>query len=442
MIRVRLTGVACLVVAILAVWPRAATAQQARTYTLDEIQQLAAGYYQAVGIARAEVEQARQGQRTASGARLPTITSQGVLTRNVLTASLEFQGFKVDILPAYDYTLTLAAVQPIFMGYRLQKGLRQAELGVAAAQTSLGLTVQDTVLAATRAYYGVLSAQENVEISERALAVAQETLRTATSLYNAGETVETSVLRARLAESDAKREVLVAESTVVMARQQLALLTGLTGDFQLTRPPDARPLETPVEQFVTEGLAARPELKALALQKQMASLEIEKRRSEWYPTVQAQAVYQKRKATFPSSQSASVAVNAAWSIFDGNRRDAAIASARVALREAELQEELVRRQTAEQIRAAHMAMLTLGASVDLLRTQVEIARRNADETGRAYKAGEATDLDVLQANTAASQSERQLALTTFQLAVAVCDLQRAVGTFAADLAPGVTGGHE
>lgn len=442
MIRVRLKGVTCLLVAVLAVWPRAAAAQQARTYTLDEIQQLAAGYYQAVGIARAQVDQARQGQRTASGARLPTIASQGVLTRNVLTASLEFQGFKVDILPAYDYTFTLSAVQPIFMGYRLQKGLRQAELGVAAAQTSLGMTVQDTVLAATRAYYGVLGAQENVEISGRAVAVAQETLRTATSLYNAGETVETSVLRARVAESDARRELLVAENTLVLARQQLALLTGLTGDFQVARPPDARPLETPVEQLVTEGLAVRPELKALALQKQIASLEIEKRRAEWYPTVQAQALYQKRKATFPSSQSASVAVNAAWSIFDGNRRDAAIASARVALREAELQEELVRRQTAEQIRAAHVAMVTLGASVDLLRTQVEIARRNADETGKAYKVGEATDLDVLQANTAAAQSERQLALTTFQLAVAVCDLQRAVGTFAADLAPGVTGGHE
>ena len=442
MIKVRLKHASLILVAALAIWPPVAAGQQARTYTLDDVQRLAATYYQAVGIARAQVEQARQGQRTASGARLPTITSQGVVTRNLVTASLEFEGFKVDILPAYDYTVTLSVVQPIFTRYRLQKGIRQAELGVAAAQTFLGMTVQDTVLAATKAYYGVLSAQENVEISQRAVTVAQETLRTATSLYNAGEAVETSVLRARLAESNAKHELLMAETGFVVARQQLALLTGLTGDFQVTRPPDARPIDTPVEELVTQGLAARPELKALAFQKQIASLEMEKRRGEWYPTVQAQALYQRQKATFPSSQYASVAVNAAWPIFDGHRRDAAVATARVALREAELQEELVRRQAAEQIRVAHVAMLTFGASVDLLRTQVEIARRNADETGKAYKVGEATDLDVLQANTAASQSERQLALTTFQLVLAICDLQRAVGTFAADLAPGATGGHE
>ena len=430
-----------LLVALVAV-PRLAAAQDVKTYALDEVQRLAAGYYQAVGIARAQIEQARQGERLASSARLPMIMSSGVLTRNIITGSLTFEDFKIDILPAYDYTVTLSAVQPLFTGFRLQKGQRQAELAVAAAQTGLGITVQDTVLAATKAFYGVLGAQENVEISRRALVVAQETLRTASSLFNAGETVETSVLRARVAESDAKRELLVAQNALVLARQQLMLLTGLAGDFEMARPPATVAVDTPVNDLVTQGLATRPELKALAFQRQIAGLEIEKRRGEWLPTIQAEAVYQKRKATFPSSQLASVAVNAVWPVFDGGRRGAAVASARFALHETELQEELIRRQTAEQIRAAHVAMQTLGASVDLLRTQVEVARRNADETGKAYKVGEATDLDVLQANTALTQSERHLALTTYQLAVAICDLQRAVGTFAADMAPAVTGGHE
>ncbi len=114
----------------------------------------------------------------------------------------------------------------------------------------------------------------------------------------------------------------------------------------------------------------------------------------------------------------------------------------MALTEVELQEDLVRRQTTEQIRAAYLTMQTLSASVDILKTQVELARRNADETGKAYKAGEATDLDVLQANTALTQSERHLALATYQHEIAICELQRAVGTFATDLVPRAAGGHE
>jgi len=42
---------------------------------------------------------------------------------------------------------------------------------------------------------------------------------------------------------------------------------------------------------------------------------------------------------------------------------------------------------------------------------------------------------VLQSNNALTQSERQLALTSYQFEIAICELQRAVGTFAADLVP-------
>ena len=441
MIKVRPT-LALILLAIALAWPRAGTAQDVKTYTLDEMQRLAASYYQAVGISRAQVEQARQGERAAFGARLPTILSHGVVTRNLVTGSLTFNDIKIDILPAYDYAATLSAIQPIFTGFRLEKGQRQAQLAVDVAMTGERITVQDTVLAATKTYYGILGLQENLEISRRAVTLAQQTLRTAESLYRAGEAVETSVLRARVAESDAKRELLVAENSLIVARQQLMLLTGVTGEYDLTSPPATKPIDTPVEDLIKQGLAVRPELKALALQRQIAGLEIDRQRSQWYPTVEAQAVYQKQKANFPSSQLASVAVNAIWPVFDGGRRGAAVANARLQLTEAGLQEELVRRQTAEQIRAAYIAMQTFNATVELLKSQVDVARRNVDETGKAYQVGEATDLDVLQSNNALTQSERQLAQATFQYEVAICDVQRAVGTFAADLMPRAAGGQE
>jgi OMF family outer membrane factor len=426
----------------LALAPCTLAAQGARTYTLDEVQRLAASYYQEVGISRARAEQARQAERMAFGARLPTIITQGVVTSNVVTASLTFNDYTIDLLPRVDYNLTVSAVQPLFTGFRLEKQQRQAQLGVDIARTGVGISVQDTVLSATRAYYAVLGLQENVEISRRALEVAQQTLRTAESLYRAGEAVETSVLRARVAESDAKRELLVAENTLVLGRHQVMLLTGLTGEFELTRPPTSQRIDTPVEDLIAEGLRTRPELKSLALQRQIAGIEIDKQRSLWYPTVQAQAAYVNQKATFPSSQLGSVAVNAVWPVFDGGRRGAAVATARSQLTESELAEELARRQTAEQIRAAYVAMQTLSASVELLTSQVAVARRNADETGKAYQAGEATDLDVLQSNNALTQSERQLTQATYQYEMAICELQRAIGTFAADLAPQTAGGQE
>ena len=441
MIKVRPT-LALILLALALAWPRAGTAQDVKTYTLDEMQRLAAGYYQAVGIARLQADQARQAERMAFGARLPTVVTQAVLTSNVITASLTFNDIKINLLPALDYNMTVSATQPIFTGFRLEKGQKQAQLAIDVARTGVGITVQDTVLAATKTYYAVLGLQDNVEISQRAVTLTQQTLRTAESLYRAGEAVETSVLRARVAESDARRELLVAQNALVVARHQLMLLTGVTGDFELTRPAATKPIDTPLDDLIAQGLAARPELRALALERQIAGLEIDRQRSQWYPTIEAQGVYLKQKATFPSSQLASVAVNAVWPIFNGGRRGAAVATARLQQSEAALREELVRRQTSEEIRSRYLAMQTLDASVELLKSQVEVARRNADETGKAYQAGEATDLDVLQSNNALTQSERQLAQATYQYEVAICDVQRAVGTFAADLVPGAAGGKE
>ena len=69
----------------------------------------------------------------------------------------------------------------------------------------------------------------------------------------------------------------------------------------------------------------------------------------------------------------------------------------------------------------------------MLTQQVDVARRNADETSRAYKVGEATDLDTLTANDQLARSERDLLDATYSYEVALYELQRAVGTLAPDL---------
>ncbi len=69
----------------------------------------------------------------------------------------------------------------------------------------------DSLLDVTRAYYLVLAIQDNIEITRRSVEVNEETLRTAESLYRAGESVETAVLRARVAHAGAQRELLEAQ---------------------------------------------------------------------------------------------------------------------------------------------------------------------------------------------------------------------------------------
>jgi outer membrane protein TolC len=442
MLKLRSARVFALAALVLVVSASRGHAQAPKTFTLEEVQRLAAGNYELVNVAREQAKQAEDVRRMAGSARLPTAVFQSVYTHNLISAAFDIGGQHIEVLPANDYNLILSVVQPIFTGLRVEKGYQQAKLGVDLATKSLGITAQDVILDATREYYRVLAARDNVEILRRSLAFAEETLRTSESLYKAGEAVETAVLRARVAVSNAKRELLEAENGLVLARQQLALVGGITGDFDVARPAKPRAAGAPLEDLIKQGLATRGELQAATLQQQIAQLEIEKKKGDWLPTVQAEATYLRRKASFPSPSLSSLAINATWTIFNGGRTGAEVANARSALHAAELSRELLRKQTEQQIRSAYLNVETLSASVDMLTAQVEFARRNADATSKAYKVGEATDLDMLESNAALTQSERQLAMTTYTLDVAMYELQRAVGTFAADLVPAAAGGEQ
>jgi len=408
--------------------------QAQTTLSLQDGQQLAVKNYEAVQLAKSGVEQAQLLRKQAFSAVLPNVNVTGTYTRNLVSAEFDIGGgHTIQILPGNDYNFGFNFSQPLYAGLRELRALRQTEANIEAAGVSLGLTVQDTVLGVTRGYYRVIGAAEYVAISKRALELTQATLRTSESLFRAGESVETSVLRSRVAVSNAERQLLDAENTLVLVREQLRIFLGIGGPFDVTRPQPPAPPVGGLDELIKAGLAGRDELRALELQRRIAELEVDKRKGAYLPTVKADGSVTQRRSNFPSSRIGSIAINASWNVFNGFRTGAEVASAETTLRETDLRRDLLRKQLENEIRTAYLRIQTFRANVDTLTAQVDVARRNSDETGRAYKVGEATDLDILTANELLVRSERDLLEATFSYELAMYDLQRAVGTFAADL---------
>lgn len=403
------------------------------TLTLRDAQELAAKSFETVRLAQADVDQAYLLRKQAFSAILPNVSVNGTYTRNLVPAEFEFGGQRITVLPANDYNFGFSFSQPLYAGFRELRALRQTEANIEAAGVLVALNVQDTVLSVTRSYYQVLAAEENVVISTRGLEVAEATLRTAESLYRAGESVETAVLRARVAVGNAERQRLDAGNTLLLAREALRVFLGIDQPFDLARPPPPEaPAET-LDALIGQGLADRPELRALDFQRRIAELEIEKQKGAYLPTVKADGSVTQRRASFPSNRIGSVAINATWNVFNGGRTGAQVAAAEATLRQTELRRALLRKQIENDIRVAFLTIETLRANVGVLTQQVEVARRNAGETARAYAVGEATDLDILTANELVTRSERDLLAATFSYEVAMYELQRAVGTLTPDL---------
>jgi outer membrane protein len=421
---------------------RAAAGQSLRTLTLQEAYRMSLANYQMIETSREHVEQARQTRREARSYLLPFVNTQAVYTRNLVSAELDFEGVKLRILPQNDYNLALVVSQPIFSGQRILTAKKQADIGVDVAGKFYETTAQDSLLDVTQAYYTVLAIQENIDITRRSVEVTAETLRTAESLFRAGESVETAVLRARVAHTDAQRELLEAQNNLEIAKEQLAVLTGIQGDFTVA-PPDRpeRPTGS-LDELIATGFQNRAELQGLDLQEEIANLQIKRQWGQYLPNIRLDGTVIKRRSNFPSDTLGSITLNADWPLFDGYRRASQVAGARSQLREVKLQRDLLLNRVEQQIRTAYLNIDTQAASVDMLEMQVEFARRNAESTQQAFRVGEATDLDILASNETLTRSERQLALATYQLELAIYQLERAIGTFARDTISAAAGGNK
>jgi outer membrane protein TolC len=428
---------------MLLVCPDLAEAQSLTpTYTLQEAYRMALGNYQLIGAMRERVEQARQARRGAKSLLLPAVYNQTILTKNFASAELEFEGQTLKLLPAYDYNIAFVVSQPVFSGQRNLNLKKQADIGVDVAGKSYLTTAQESLLDVARAYYLVLAIQENINITQRSVEVTEETLRTAESLFRAGESVETAVLRARVAHTDAQRELLEARNNFQIAKDQLSVLTGIQGDYEVSRPEKPNRPDASLEELIEMGFQNRPELQGLTLQREIADLQIKRQKGQYFPDITVEGTFVKRRANFPSDTLSSVAVNANWLLFDGFRRASEVAVAKSQMREVDLQRDLLSERIEQQVRAAYLDIETQAASVDMLTQQVEFARKNADSTQKAFRVGEATDLDILASNETLIRSERQFALATYELELAIYELERAIGTFVRDLIPETPGGKE
>jgi outer membrane protein len=357
--------VASLLAAAALACPALADAQVRPTYSLEDVKRLTLANYDALRAQRERTVQASDALRVARSYLLPQIATTATWTENLISAELDFGGQVIRILPPYDYNLAVSLVQPIYSGHRTQNAREQAAIGVDVAARTFEVTALDALLTVTRSFYSVLGAEDNVEITTRSLEFSEETLRTSESLFKAGEAVETAVLRARVSVTDARRQLLEAQNAFVLARQDMALLTGIRGDYDVISPGRPKRLTQPVDELISIGLGAREELQVLAMQKRIAELEIEKQRGYYLPSIDAQASYLQRRANFPSRSLSSVSVNATWSVFNGGRTPAQVAAARSTLRELASREELASKQMELQIRSAYLTVETLSASVDM-----------------------------------------------------------------------------
>ncbi len=139
-----------------------------------------------------------------------------------------------------------------------------------ATQQALSRTDQEVIFRVLDAYYGVLLAQKQVELSEQTVKTAQALVDASSARVEAGTTVSADLLSAKFNLASRQQELIRARSNRELARTRLetALGTRLApGQFPSEQLQDsAIPQAATIDEIETRALTHRPDLQAMASQ--------------------------------------------------------------------------------------------------------------------------------------------------------------------------------
>ena len=335
-----------------------------------------------------------------------------------------------------NYRSRLDLQWPIYSGGRIDALERSARAEAAAVAAEVTVAQTDLRLEVARAFWALVTARATVGVLEQGVARAQAHVTEVRERFDAGLIPPNEVASAEAQESRSRMLLIEARNQRDVSLADLGRLTGLEPapiepDASLDAPGAVSPL---IERLVAEAREARSERRAIerrieAADEQQAAIAAARR-----PTVAVAGGVDYARPNpriFPREDrwqdSWDIGVNVGWSLWDGGRTDADVAAAahtaaaaRQRLAEFDSVLGLEVRQRVLDIESGRAA---IDAAGDAVRAAGEARRVVAER----YRAGVATQTEVLDAEYALLQAEldRTRALAGVRLAEA--RLTRALG---------------
>jgi outer membrane protein TolC len=375
----------------------------------------------AAGILRAEglLRQAR-------AATLLQVT--GNVTSTTLNTGVEFDG--ATVTPRSQVTGTLSADMPILAAAAWARRT-QAEDARTVATLDVAETKRQIAYAAADAYLAIIAQRRVVEGNVRAREVAKAHFDLATELEQRGTGSRLNALRAQQQFSVDEGLVEVARLALYRAQEALGVLIAADGPADAGDEPDFTSAAADLTAGSVPSLLERSDLRLFAAQQQSAERIFRDSGRDWVPTVDA--LFQP-STTYPAQfflpqNSWRVLLQGNIPVFDSGQR----AALRVQ-RQAEVDRTralFAGRQTeaASEVRAARESVASGERSLSSARAAADQAQQVVDITNISFRAGAATNIEVIDAERAARDADLAVAVAEDQLRRARLELLNALGRF-------------
>jgi len=316
--------------------------------------------------------------------------------------------------------------------------LRRSRAAEAAARARLEIAGRGLVVTVAQTFYGLAVAQRKFATAQRAFAESERFLKISQDLERGGEVAHSDAIKAQIQFNDRQRGLQDARLAMENARLALAviLFTDFEQNFTLADDFGLAP-ELPSLQEV-HALAAKsnPDMAAATATLAAANSEVWAARSAHFPTLTFDYWYgidASRFAIRNPDQTHNLGYSAAASleipVWSWGATQSKVKQAELNRNRAKVELSFTQRQYAANLQSFYQEAATSRAQLDLLQKSFELASESLRLTTLRYQAGEATVLEVVDAQNTLTQAHDAYDDAQARYRVAVAELQTLTGAF-------------
>ena len=314
---------------------------------------------------------------------------------------------------------------------------RRAHAAEALATAQAEIAARGLVVTVVQSYYGAIVGQRKTANAQQAADEAQRFLDLSERLEKGGEVAHADVIKAQLQANDSVRALQESQLVAEKARLGLAVLLFpvFTQDFDLV---DDLRFTTPLPQVAEiQALAARnnPELKAALAAAQVASSEVRSAIGGHLPTLSLDYFYgidAPRYATYTDgvrNLGYQVSASLQLPIFNWGATQSRVRQAELRRTQAQVELSATQRQALADLQAFYSEASVSKNQIEILKQSADLAQESLRLTTLRYQAGEATALEVVDAQNALVLARNNYDDGEVRYRLAVANLQTLTGTF-------------
>ncbi len=432
-----------LALVVLIVSATGVSAQNRRSLSLDQTITIGLEQSKSLHASLMRVDAANAKSSETNASRLPKVTFGGTYTRlsEIPSTVLPLSETRSFEFPAIfnNYNLKLTLQQPLFTGFKISSGAEMAEYNANATEQDYKKDQSELVLNIKTAYWNLFKAKEVKKVLEENVGQIQSHLKDVQNLFNQGIATNNEVLKVQVQLSNVQLMLLDMENNVQLAMVNLNYLMNqpLSTDLELTSSPTDN-----IQYSVTENLDAlinkalnqRTEVKGMEYRLKAGESAVTFAKSGWYPQVYLVGNYNysnpnqryfPQKNQFDGTWDASIALS--MDIWNWGQTINQTEQAQAQLEQAHDGLAQLRDGISMEVTSSFLSLKKSKESIELATKGVKQAEENYRITNEKFKAGLASNTDLLDAEVALLQAKTNHTTSLVDFELAQARLEKSLG---------------